>query len=100
MDEYVIGKNKHHNWQLFDDADKNHFLFHLESFPSCYVIVKKSELNREDIVNASNMCKMNSKYKNLKGVFVFYTKISNLKKGNETGELIILKKSLVNRIKI
>lgn len=84
-----FGKNKTENWKIFDEANQTDTLFHLEHFPSCYVIINKSinELLINEINECALLCKNRSKYKMF--VKVFYTSISNLEKGDKEGMLII-----------
>lgn len=84
-----IGKNKEDNWKIFDESSETDTLFHLDNFPSCYVIINKSinDLSMEEITKCANICRDKSKYHfTLK---VFYTSISNLQKGDEIGSIII-----------
>ncbi len=84
-----FGKNKTENWKIFDEANQTDTLFHLEHFPSCYVIINKSidELLIDEINTCATICKDRSKYKMT--VKVFYTQISNLDKGDKEGVIII-----------
>jgi len=97
----LVGKNAQENWQLLQDANSNDILFHLTSFPSCYVILKDENLIHFQIIQkCAEICLENTKYKKLKNISVDYTEISNVKKGEERGELIYLHPSRVQRLKI
>ena len=62
----IIGSNSKENWQIFDESNENNILFHLSSFPSCYVILKNDDLpDDQTLKEASKLCKMNTKYKNI-----------------------------------
>jgi len=104
-----IGVNAQENWKLFENSLANYILFHLSSFPSCYVIIEKEiDLNEgnnfqiyENIIReASILCKSNTKYKNLKNIYVDYTNCKNIIKGSKVGEIIYKSNKKVNRIKI
>lgn len=93
----IIGKNKEDNWKIFSEASNTDMWFHLDKFPSCYVVLK-GEHSKERIQLAAELCKNNTKYRNLKNVAVIYTEISNLKKGTEIGEVIIKNNKKVKKI--
>ena len=42
-----IGVNAKNNWELLDDAGKNDLWFHLDNYPSCYVIVSFEKKNEK-----------------------------------------------------
>lgn len=86
-----VGSNAKENWKLLEDSKSTDILFHLHSFPSCYVILKndKDEFPEIDIIKeAAIICKTNTKYKNLKDIKVDYTFCKNIEKGEKVGELI------------
>jgi predicted ribosome quality control (RQC) complex YloA/Tae2 family protein len=93
----IIGKNKEDNWKIFSEADPMDLWFHLDKFPSCYVILK-GDYSKERIQLAAELCKNNTKYRNLKNVAVIYTEKSNLKKGTNVGEVIIKNNKKVKKI--
>lgn len=99
MDHIIIGKNKENNWKIFDEASNTDLWFHLDKFPSCYVILKDN-FTKENIYKAAEQCKLNTKYRNLRDLSIIYTPKSNLKKGTSTGEVIIKNNKKVNKIKI
>jgi predicted ribosome quality control (RQC) complex YloA/Tae2 family protein len=106
---FEIGENAKDNWEIFErnkEIDSDYVWFHLNSFPSSYVIMKFSilELNenysKSEIDNilyyGGNLCRENSKYKFLKDLKIVYTTLKKLKKGTKEGEVIISgKKNLI-----
>jgi len=96
--KYVIGQNAKENYNILDQAYKinSHYIwFHLNSFPSCFVIMyssieglDESSLN-DYLTYGANLCKQNTKYRNLTDLKICYTQLKKLKKTNKTGEIII-----------
>ena len=80
----IIGQNAQENWDMID-FNSNHIWLHLNSFPSCHVIIQQEEPEPEVITYAAELCKVNTKYRNLKDLKVCYTECNNLKKGDEVG---------------
>lgn len=96
--QFVIGQNAQDNWIILDEAYKinNNFIwFHLNSFPSCYVIMySTNEELRDNSFNdylnyGASLCKQNSKYKNLKDIKICYTSLKKLSKTQKIGEVTI-----------
>ena len=95
---FLIGKNSQDNWDILDICKKENekfIWFHLNSFPSCYVILKnelkdldKNQVN-ELILHGAKLCKENTKYKNLKDIKIQYTTLDKLKKTNKVGEVLV-----------
>ena len=95
---YIIGQNAQENWDILDHAtsiNPHYIWFHLNSFPSCYVIMYTTI---EDLVDNScntylnygaQLCKNNSKYKNMKDIKICYSSLKKLKKTEKIGEVII-----------
>ena len=95
---YIIGENAQDNWNILDlykkENDK-YIWFHLNSFSSAYVIMC-STINDIDksqfydyLYYGAELCKNNSKYKNLKNLKIIYTTLNKLSKTNKIGEVII-----------
>ena len=96
-----IGGNAIENWELLEKAKENNLLFHLTSFPSCYVIyesVNEDDISLEIIRECAILCKNNTKYRNLKNIKVDYTTCSNVIKGDKIGEIIYKKNKKVKKI--
>jgi len=96
--KYIIGQNAQENWNILDNATKinnNYIWFHLNSFPSCFVIMYSSiEDLRDNSLNdyltyGANLCKQNTKYRNLNDLKICYTSLKKLIKTNKIGEVIV-----------
>lgn len=104
---FYIGQNAKENWELLDKFYKindEYIWFHLNSFPSPYVIVnttindlsKNSNIN-EVLLFGSQLCKHYSKYKFLSNLKIIYTSLKKLKKTDKIGEVIISgKKNIIS----
>ena len=102
--EFQIRENANDNWDILKRSKQNWIWFHLDNFPSPYVIlaeplkVIKKNSNFKDLINhGCLLCKENSKYSNQK-VRVIWTSCKNVSFGNTPGEAIISGK--VNTITI
>lgn len=93
----IIGKNAQENWDIID-FDSDDIWLHLNSFPSCHVIIKDNDPDIETITYAAKLCRDNTKYKNLKNLKVCYTKCNNLNKGKDPGSVTYKSKRKVNTI--
>lgn len=96
---FKVGKNSKENWELLKE-NQNYVWFHLASFPSCYVICLDENPSNECLLYGSQLCKLNTKYKNWKHIKVNYTKLSNLRKGEEEGSVYIKSNKKVSSIVI
>lgn len=94
---YRIGQNAQDNTQLIKDSMGDWHWFHLESFPSCHVVVCQSEVDNSIISQAANLVKENSKYK-FKNIVVSYCKINNLKHGSKDGSVTFVSNRQVKKI--
>lgn len=86
----VIGRNAQENWQILDNASKNDLWVHLNDLASPHIIIKKNpkyKLKPKDIKLAGLLCKQYSKYKKENNVEYCYTKVKNVKKGKDVGEV-------------
>lgn len=99
---FIIGTNAKENWQIFDNMrniNNDYLWFHLNSFPSPYVIMKftKNDLEEnyskneiKDILEfAAKLCKENSKYKFLNDLKILYMPLKKLEKTSKIGEVTI-----------
>lgn len=91
--EIFIGKNAQENWDIIDNASQSDIWFHLDNFPSCHVVLKTDsfetkDFNKQTLIFCASLCKVNSKYANLKKIKVIYTKIHNIKKADKVGSVI------------
>lgn len=98
----LVGQNKRENWELLNDVVETDVLFHLTSFPSCYVILKNTdkEVDMNTITFCAKICKHNTKFKNLNDIYVDYTYCNNVERGEKVGELIYKYRRRVKKVKI
>jgi predicted ribosome quality control (RQC) complex YloA/Tae2 family protein len=87
-----IGANKDENDQIICEAKQTDIWFHLASFSSCHVIIscnKKNPIDKQMIWYCAELCKNNTKYKNLDNVKVNYLPIKSIKRTEEKGKVIL-----------
>ncbi len=106
--KFLVGQNSQENWNLIDSCSKinNEYIwFHLNSFPSCYVIMCSSltDISCGDLKNnilnyGAELCKKNTKYRDLPNLKICYTSLKKLKKTNKIGEVIITGKKNIIKI--
>lgn len=103
--KFYLGKTAKDNWELLDKAkteDQNYIWFHLDSFPSPYVIMwstisnleevikEKSDLTINQFINfGATLCKSHSKYKSMKDIKIMYTTVNKLTKTENVGQVNI-----------
>lgn len=96
--KFLLGQNAQENWNILEEAQKinyNYIWFHLNSFPSSYVIMYSCiEDLRDNSLNnfltyGANLCKIYSKYKNYNDLKICYTTLKKLTKTNKVGEVLI-----------
>ena len=92
---FKIGQTARENWELLSEPE-TYWWFHLESFKSPYVILRLDEPSQVDIQRAALLCIGNSKYKNRKDLYVIYTRLKNVRKGNIVGEALVHNTSRIN----
>lgn len=96
-----IGQSAKENWQILDEASKDDIFFHLTSFPSCYVILSMNDdPTIYTLKECAKLCLENTKYKDMKGVYVDYTYCENVKKGRKTGEIYYRFEKKVKKLKV
>lgn len=78
MNEIVIGKNAIDNERIVKESSPCDLWFHLNSFPSAHVVIRNCSPSEEIIQKAAEICKSNSKFKNVKNIKVVYTQIQNI----------------------
>jgi len=93
----IIGQNAQENWDIID-FESEYIWLHLNSFPSCHVIIESINPSIDVLTYAATLCKNNTKYRNLKNLKVCYTKSNNLKKGTDIGSVIYKSKRKLNTI--
>lgn len=96
-----VGQNAKENWCLLDRSNSKDIFFHLSSFPSCYVILRtNNNVDGNIIKRCAEICKENTKYRAMRGIYVDYTTVSNIEKGNVVGEIIYKSLRKVQKVKI
>tara|TARA_Y100000389_G_scaffold42904_1_gene37548 strand:- start:332 stop:649 length:318 start_codon:yes stop_codon:yes gene_type:complete len=100
-EKYILGVNAKDNWDILDTIDDdNYYFFHLRSFPSPYVILCEKSPTVNEIKLGAEICKSNSKYRNLKNIYVDYCVFSNIIKGDKLGEIFFRSLRKVKNIKV
>lgn len=96
--QYNLGQTAKENWELLDalkEENNEYIWFHLNSFPSPYVIMKKNlseipEQSRQSyLLYGATLCRDNTKYRDLRDLKICYTTLKKLTKGEKIGEVII-----------
>ena len=95
-----IGENENENWKLIDESDKKWTWVHLKSFASCHVIIENENASLEAIKFAGNLCKENTKYKNVPNLKISYCLIENIIKGTKPGEVSFKSNRKVKELKL
>lgn len=91
----IIGQNKLENFKLIDDSNLYDIWFHIESEPSCHVILKNSDgiklrdIPRQVVKRCAYLCKINSKAKTKNNCSVIYTQLENVLKTNIIGKVAV-----------
>tara|TARA_Y100000816_G_scaffold107424_1_gene74889 strand:- start:2092 stop:2436 length:345 start_codon:yes stop_codon:yes gene_type:complete len=105
--KFIVGQNAQENWTILQEAqliNNDYIWFHLNSFPSSYVIMYSTltDLHDSSLNNClnygANLCKTYSKYKNLKDLKICYTSIKKLTKTNKIGEVNIKGKTKIIKL--
>ena len=97
--EIIIGQNAKENWNMIN-FNSDFVWLHLNSYPSCHVIIKSENPDNTTLTVAAELCKENTKYRNLRNLKVCYTKCSNLIKGPDEGSVIYKSKRQVQTISV
>lgn len=104
--EYTIrlGQFDSENTSLVSKSTNNDIWFHLQSGPSPHLILSNNEdikrIKKEVIIYCAELVKSHSKMKNMKNIYVIFTKVSNIKLTNKPGEIEIISNHKIKRIKI
>lgn len=85
--ELIIGQSAQENWNIIN-FDSDFIWLHLKAYPSCHVIIKDNNPDKDMLQFAGELCKENTRYRNLRNLKVCYTKCNNLKKGPDVGSVI------------
>ena len=87
-----IGENADDNDQIIKESNQSDMWFHLNSFPSCHVIIacsKEFPITNQMIIHCCLLVKENTKYKNFAKLKVNYTEIKNVKRTEIKGKVIL-----------
>jgi len=96
---YRIGQNDKDNTDLIKNSENEWFWFHLEKFPSCHVIICKSEISGAEITTAAQLVKDNSKYK-FNNIGINYCQVKNLVHGDKAGSVSFVSNKQVKKINL
>lgn len=87
----LVGKNAQENWNIIEKSSQNDIWFHLGSeLPSPHVVLQvpdNTKIPKMIILQCANICKLNSKYCNIKKVPIIYTQIKNIRKADKIGSV-------------
>ena len=95
-----LGETAKENWQLIGESNSDHMWMHLNSYPSGHIVIKSDNVTDELLQEAAQLCKENTKYRNLRNLKLCYTKVSNLKDGEKPGSVHFKSNRQVKTIKI
>lgn len=85
-----IGQTAKENDQIIGDAKQTDMWFHLDSFPSCHVVIAcgpENPLTQEMIEHCAKLTRENTKYRNLPNLKIVYTPISNVQRTDKPGKV-------------
>ena len=88
----VVGKNAQDNWDIVRNANQNDLWFHVDKTSSASVVLDSKYITASNIRDAANLCKQNSKFRDMNRVKVVYCPVRNIHFGNSVGEFIIKSK--------
>ena len=95
--EYLIqiGKSKEENDELCDASVDADIWFHVENEPSCHVFLKNidqlklRDIPRQVIKRCAYLCKINSKSKTQSKCKIMYTRMENVTKTLQVGQVVV-----------
>lgn len=98
----ILGESAIDNWNILKHGSQKDIFFHLDNYPSCYVILKTYGNNPSfNIIRlCAEWCKNETKYKNIPNIYIIYTELSNVLKGKKIGEVSFKNQKKLNRIRI
>ena len=90
---YTIGTNAVENDALITSSGLTDTWFHLDGLPSCHGVINCpiDGLTPSLIYKCALNIKVNTKYKKTPRLKIIYTEISNIKKTETMGQVILLK---------
>ena len=94
---FYVGQSAKENWEILDQAKTNnpdYIWFHLNSFPSPYVIMCATMCELENdctlyLQYGAALCKDHSKYKNFRDLKILYHPIKKITKTSKIGEVTL-----------
>jgi len=96
-----VGMSANENWKLLDSSNPDDTFFHLNSLPSCYVILEEKKIIPEKILTeCAKICLENTKFRNMRGIYVDCTPVKNVRKGDDIGEIEYVSTRQVRKIRI
>ena len=96
-----LGETAAENWAMLSAAGNKDIFFHLTSFPSGYVILEcERDVEERVLLIAAEICKVGTKYRNIRGVKVDYCLCNNVVKGEKVGEAVFKSRRKVRQIKL
>lgn len=90
----LVGKDKHDNERLIDDATENDVWFHVADYPSSHVILKNDandslrDIPKQVIKRCACLCKSHSSVSSMDKCEIIYTQIKNVTKTDVVGQVI------------
>ena len=93
----IIGQNAQENWDIIH-YDEKYIWLHLDSFPSCHVIIQSDSPEKDTLMKAAIECRNHTKYRNIRNLKVCYTPCNNLKKGLSVGSVYYKSNKQVKRL--
>jgi predicted ribosome quality control (RQC) complex YloA/Tae2 family protein len=88
--KYIVGQNAKDNHNIIKNADKYDWWFHMKDHPSCHCIIETTNITPNDMIFASNLIKLNTKYTKKSNTYFCYTQIKNVKPTKNPGEVKLL----------
>ena len=95
-----LGETDEENWKLIDNSEEDYIWMHLNSFPSGHLVINCINPTSNILFEGGQICKQNTKYKNLPNLKICYTPITNLLKGETKGSVQFKSNRRVKTIKL
>lgn len=96
-----IGQNSKENHQIIDEAKQTDIWLHLSNLPSCHAVIASidgSPIEKNVIIYAANLVKLNTKYKNHRNLKVDYLSVKDIKKTSKPGEVILKQRPSIIKV--
>lgn len=99
--ECWVGEDAKDNWNILEKSDENDIFFHLTKFPSCFLILRNPvKVDKETIHQCADLCVRNTKYRNLGNIYVDYTMVKNVQRGEIFGEVYYISLRKVKKVMV